>query len=422
MKKIITIITASLLMLSVNAQSVNDTVAMGQFYANQVFYSLDNGEVANINNNDWELGFAAAGQGAAGSAILINEATTTLWAYPSDTAEWNSFDTTGYLAWEQLLNTDTSWTNGAFNVHRGAAGWADLGWGVLNPQQNYWTFGDSLYLAKLSDNTFRKIWIVSLKTGVWEFKYSDVDGSNEQTFTIDKSNYPNKNFVYHSMLTNATIDREPDNTTWDLMFAKHTDYLSYAGQYVSVTSVFNNRDVWSAKSNETDYAAALIATAPQTSFNQNITNIGREWKKYSSATGWTIYDSIAYFIYDNDSTDFYRIVFNGFESGFSGLGKAMFNQEHLQTVSVQVYEHNVTFSMYPNPATNQITLLLDYFEYATMQVDVVDLSGKLVLSKTIQVNNGVNQKTIDINQLKSGIYLLQLKSDQLNTTQKLIVR
>ena len=157
MKKIATIIGLALIGFSANSQSVNDSISMGSLYSNQVFYSLDNGEITNINNNDWDLGFAMYGNGAAGSAIILNEANTTLWAYAGDTSDWNSFDTNGYVNWEQLLNTDTSWTNGAFNVHRGAAGPMDLGWGVLNPQNNYWTFGDSLYLAKLSDNSYKKI-------------------------------------------------------------------------------------------------------------------------------------------------------------------------------------------------------------------------------------------------------------------------
>ena len=415
MKKIITIFTLGLISFNVNGQAVNDSISMESLYTNQVFYSLDNGEVSNINNNDWELGFSADGDGAAGSAIILNEATATLWAYPSDTADWNSFDTTGHLSWEQLLNTDTSWTNGAFNVHRGAAGGLDMGWGVLNPLNNYWTFGDSLYLAKLSDNSFRKIWIVSLKTGVWEYKYANVDGSNEQSFTIDKSNYPNKNFVYHSMLTDQVIDREPDNTTWDIMFAKHVDYLSPSGIYQGVTSVFNNRNVWTAKAHETDSATAATSITPQTTFNQNITNIGREWKTYNSSTGWAVYDSIAYFAFDNDSTNFYRIVFTGF--GGLATGKAYFNTEMLQTVSVVNYKNKIiNFSVYPNPATDNVTLLMDYYESSNMNISTVDLSGKMVYNEVQQLISGINQKTININQLKSGIYILRLQNDQLNST------
>lgn len=421
MKKFITTLSILLVsFLNVKAQSVNDSTSMNAFYTNQVFYSLANGEIANIDNNNWELGFATYGNGAAGSAIILNEATATLWAYPGDTSAWNSFDTTGYVGWEQLLNTDTSWTNGAFNVHRGAAGTFDMGWGELNPLNNYWTFGDSLYLVKLSDNSFRKLWILSLKSGTWEFKYANIDGSNEQTFSIVKSTYPNRNFVYHSILSNSTIDREPDNTTWDIMFAKHTDYISYAGQYVSVTSVFNNRNVWSAKAYEADYATASTSINPQTSLNQNINNIGREWKKYSSATGWTVFDSIAYFVYDNDSANFYRVVFTGFGGMLSG--KSYFNKELLQNVSVNDFEQKVSMSIYPNPTRGNVTLLLDYPSNDNLEINIIDLSGKIVYQNVLSLSAGVNQKLLDINHLTSGLYLMSIKNEKFNTSQKLIVR
>jgi hypothetical protein len=421
MKKIFTILGVTLLsLINIKAQSVNDSTSMEAFYTNQVFYSLANGEVANIDNNNWELGFSTSGNGAAGSAIILNEATATLWAYPGEITEWATFDTTGYTSWEQLLNTDTSWTNGAFNVYRGASGTFDMGWGVLNPMNNFWTFGDSLYLVKLSDNSFRKLWIVSLKSGTWEYKYANVDGSNEQTFSFVKTNYPNRNFVYHSMLTNAIIDREPDNTTWDLMFAKHTDYVNPPGTYVSVTSVFNNRNVWSAKSHETDYAAASTSTTPQTSLNQNINNIGREWKKYSSATGWAVYDSIAYFVYDNDSADFYRVVFTGFGGMMSG--KTYFNKELLQNVSVNDFEQKIAMSIYPNPTRGNVTLLLDYPSNDNLEINIFDLSGKRVYQNNIGLSTGVNHKLLDINYLTSGIYLLSIKNEKISTSQKLIIR
>ena len=421
MNKIILLLSAFALSFNVFSQTANDSISMGALYANQVFYSLDNGEVASVNNNDWELGFSMFGNGAAGSAIILNEATATLWAYPkSDTAGWAGFDTLGYSNWEQLLNTDTSWTNGAFNRYRGTGGAFDLGWGELNPLNNYWVFGDSLYLIKLNDKTFRKLWIVSLKTGTWEFKYAELDGGNEQVFSIKKADYTNRNFVYHSLVTETTIDREPDNTKWDFFFSQHVDYLSYADQHVSVTSVFNNRNVWSAKANEVDYAAAVASVAPKTEFNQRITNIGREWKKYKKATGWTIYDSIAYFVYDNDSTNFYRVVFTDF--GGRGNGKAFFNKEMLQTVSVGDYEFKAQLSMYPNPATNRITLLLDYPSTDDVLIEIIDLSGKVVYAETTQLLSGVNQKTIMLNDLNSGVYIITLKNNKFTTAQKLIVR
>ena len=417
---ILTFLLFNLFHYSVLAQSVNDSTSMNSLYTNQVFYSLDNGEVANINNNDWELGFSAFGNGAAGSAIILNEANTTLWAYPGDTSDWSTFDTSNYQNWEQLLNTDTSWTNGAFNKHRGATGLFDMGWGVLNPMNNFWTFGDSLYLTKLSDNSFKKLWIVSLKTGIWEFKYANIDGSNEQIFTIDKTNYPNRNFVYHSMINDTTIDREPNNTSWDIMFAKHTDYISFANQYVSVTSVFNNRNVWSAKAHETDSATAAVSVSPQTNFNQKIDNIGREWKKFSSSTGWTVYDSIAYFIYDNDSTDFYRIVFTGF--GGTGSGKSYFNIEHLNSVNIKTINNNIQYSLYPNPTQNNVTLLLNQSTNENFIIEIISLTGNKVFHKEIYGHEGTNHYLLPISHLSSGIYIVNVKGYNFNSIKKLVVK
>jgi hypothetical protein len=352
---------------------------------------------------------------------MLNEGSTELYAYPGDTADWGTFDTTGYASWERLLNSDTSWTNGAFNVHRGAAGPLDLGWGVLNPANNYWTFGDSLYLAKLNDGSYRKLWIVSLKTGVWEYKYANVNGTNEQTFTIAKSSYPNKNFVYHSMETDAIIDREPDNTTWDFILGKHVDYVNPPGMYVNVTGIFNNRNVWSAKAHFSDSADAAAANVAQTDLNQNVVNIGREWKKFSAGS-WNVYDSIAYFVYDNDSTNFYRIQFTGFESGFSGLGRAFFNKELLHTVGIDGVEKSMKLSMYPNPATDKVTLLLDYPQNHVMNIELVNLSGQVVHREQVSLFSGINQKIIDVNHLQSGIYLLNLVNAEFKSTQKLIIR
>ncbi|HEY9082501.1 MAG TPA: T9SS type A sorting domain-containing protein [Vicingaceae bacterium] len=396
------------------AQPVSETVSMQAQYQQQVFYNLENGIIKSESVTNWDIAFAVSGNGAAGSAILLNETNATLWAYPGDTSEWSTFDTTNYSTWERLLNTDTSWTNGAFNVYRGANGMFDMGWGILNPQNNYWTFGDSLYLIKLADNSFKKLWIVSLKTGTWEFKYANVDGSNEQTITFNKNSYPNRNFVYFSIINNQLIDREPDNTTWELTFVKHTDYISYANQYVGVTSVFSNVNVWSAKGNYPDFVTANAATSPQTAFTKNINNIGREWKKYSSANGWEVYDTIAYFVNNLDSTKLFRIVFTGF--GGMANGDTYFDIEEITTTSLDEKLSFINFEFYPNPANENINIRVsDNVNH--LQANILDITGKTL--KTSLLINTLNE--LYVGDLPSGIYLLQLLTDKEQITKKLII-
>ena len=396
------------------AQPVSETVSMQAQYQQQVFYNLENGIIKSESVTNWDIAFAVSGNGAAGSAILLNETNATLWAYPGDTSEWSTFDTTNYSTWERLLNTDTSWTNGAFNVYRGTNGMFDMGWGILNPQNNYWTFGDSLYLIKLADNSFKKLWIVSLKTGTWEFKYANVDGSNEQTITFNKNSYPNRNFVYFSIINNQLIDREPDNTTWELTFVKHTDYISYANQYVGVTSIFSNVNVWSAKGNYPDFVTANAATSPQTAFTKNINNIGREWKKYSSANGWEVYDTIAYFVNNLDSTKLFRIVFTGF--GGMANGDTYFDIEEITTTSLDEKLSFINFEFYPNPANENINIRVsDNVNH--LQANILDITGKTL--KTSLLINTLNE--LYVGDLPSGIYLLQLLTDKEQITKKLII-
>ena len=420
MNKLIFLFGTLLLSTFLNAQSKIDSISMGALYAEEVYYSLQNGVVSNVSQTNWDLAFSTSGQGAAGSAILLNESNTKLWACPTDTASWATFDTTGYQLWNRLLNSDTTWTNGAFNAYRGGSSLFDMGWGILHPQNNYWAFGDSLYLLQLNDNSFKKLWIVSLKTGVWNYKYANLDGTNEQVFSLDKSLYPNKNFVYHSLITDSILDRQPNNNDWDIVFSKHTDFLNPPGMYQNVTSVFSNTNVWTAKAYEADFTAASQSVTPQTPFTKKTDNLGREWKKHNSSTGWQVRDSIAYFLYNQDSTGFYRIVFTSF--GGMANGNAQFNIERLGTVSIETLEQNIRFSLYPNPAVNQVTLLLDCAKNQNLELFVYHLSGNLVLSKQLELASGVNQKNIDVSSLNSGMYLLVLKSNNAILTQKLLIK
>ena len=417
MNKIITLFAFTIVCISIHAEAILDTTSMESLYSKQVFYSLDNGTIATVSNEDWHIAFATAGTGAAGSAILLNEATAILYACPFDTSAWNTFDTSGYKNWSRLLNSDTTWTNGAFNAYRGAASTFDMGWGILNPANNFWTFGDSLYLIQINSE-FKKLWVVSLKSGVWEFRYANIDGSDLHTISFAKSTYPNRNFVYYSFIDHALMDREPDNSSWDITFQKHTDYVIPPGTYVSVSSVFANKKIWSAKSNLSDSITAMTATHPQTSFTQNISNIGREWKKFSSSTGWIVYDTIAYFLYNYDSTSFYRIVFTGFD-GLTN-GKTTFYKEKIVASSIRNDSNIMTAALYPNPAQNILHLLLHNVINLNSTYQILDMSGKLISSKPISLPAGVNDLEVDISDFPKGNYMIFLPTEMGIITQKFV--
>lgn len=72
--------------------------------------------------------------------------------------------------------------------------------------------------------------------------------------------------------------------------------------------------------------------------------------------------------------------------------------------------------IYPNPAINQLTMLMPESEYDLFEI--YDFAGKMVRQGVIR--NHVTELSIDLGSLERGIYLLTLSGDQANQTFKLI--
>ncbi len=73
--------------------------------------------------------------------------------------------------------------------------------------------------------------------------------------------------------------------------------------------------------------------------------------------------------------------------------------------------------VYPNPANSQVNVRVNKFA-GKLQVQIIDINGRIVLN---QVDDNFNvEKSININDLQSGIYIVKVTGDNLNYSQKLI--
>ncbi len=78
---------------------------------------------------------------------------------------------------------------------------------------------------------------------------------------------------------------------------------------------------------------------------------------------------------------------------------------------------NSSVRVYPNPANNSVNVRVGGLE-GKINMQIVDLNGRVIFDQNDEKFN--SEKTIDLSNLRSGIYMLNLKGNNLNYTQKLI--
>lgn len=78
--------------------------------------------------------------------------------------------------------------------------------------------------------------------------------------------------------------------------------------------------------------------------------------------------------------------------------------------------------VYPNPASQEITLSYRYNDVHEAYVEIFSQAGKRIKHLKLKNSSGKHKKSIDIRDLSPGMYHLKFSSDKLNRTQKLIVK
>ncbi len=402
--------------LSASANPVNDSVSMGSGYANDVWYSFENGVVATADRSTWDIGFYTNRWSA---GVIINDGTgTELLTYGNgDTSSWNAIDTTGMAGWKRLYNSDTIWEDGAFN--RNALGHPDYGWGVYN-MVSHDVVGDSIYIIKLANGAYKKLWIESKNSvnNTYIFTYANLDGSNQFTETLDATPYESKLFVYYNLSIGSVIDREPAKDSWDLLFSRYMgtvfDNEGNPANYV-VVGVLNNVETGANKNHPVSPDFTEWYAKPM-EFHKTV--IGSDWKYFDMNTfSYSVTDSLVYFV-QSLSGDIYKFV----PLSFSGQseGKTVFTRELISLVDLTEQTTEQAVKVFPNPASDQINILLPGFENELASIQLYDLSGRMLSDQETRLTNG--QMNFSVQQFEDGTYILQVISSGKVHTQQLIVR
>lgn len=413
-KKIYTIIAFSLLTTKIFAQcGPSDSVTMGPNYANDVFYSFKNKVVKTEPNTNWHLAFSVQrsqfpSNPLSGVSIRLNNAAgnNVVKLNPSQMASnWRSIDTTGLESLPKLYDGITSWDSSAFTTGYNITGAPfDFKWGSYNSMTNNLTGSRVFVLYNKTANFYKKVFINSLVYDtMWVVTMSNIDNTDSVTFNINKKAYPNKLFVYRNVLTNTTIDREPTNASWDIIFTRYTEPKNPATGGFALTGILSNKSVTVAKNlgKKCNEVWLHTVTAP---YKTNINEIGDNWKPRISGN-FVIIDTFVYFVVGRDGLN-YKLSFNSF--GGQATGKTVFKQ-YQATLGLNDITKNSIF-LFPNPTTG----VLQFDPTKTVKnVLVTDIKGSMV---SIDVVNN----TLDLSSFSNGIYHLQINTTNGIYMQKVI--
>jgi len=84
---------------------------------------------------------------------------------------------------------------------------------------------------------------------------------------------------------------------------------------------------------------------------------------------------------------------------------------YLTPCGIDIHDSNVeTIAVYPNPATNQITLILPATISGITEVQIIDITGKIIMSK--QYNTSINTM-LPVDQLTQGMYYLLVSNNNI---------
>ncbi|MCK5136019.1 MAG: T9SS type A sorting domain-containing protein [Bacteroidales bacterium] len=398
MKKGILLFVMGLLAVSLIAQEQKEVVT-GAVYADDVYYSLVNGSVTTVARDNWDIAFTT--QVYSISILANNGAGVELYTYSlGDTTDWANLDTTG-MTWTPMYNSLETFDEGAFSAH--ALVHPDYGWGIYGGMGLI--TGDSLFVIKTVSGVYKKLAIIRKVSSEnrWEFKYANLDGSDEQFLTINTGEYATKNFIYYSIDNQVIADREPATADWDLLFTKYYDYTI---PYI-VTAVLSNDDhVVAQEVKEDGLDQSTFTSFEDSSFSSVISIIGSDWKSFNMDTYvYDVAEDVVYFIkkyVDQDST-YYKLYFTGF-TGMSE-GKYTFMQEELLAVSTEIPGSIQMLEVYPNPASDFVNVAFDHM--GEVRMNIIDISGRSVYSVNHDAG-GFSSLRLDISVLNSGLYFIKV--------------
>lgn len=299
----------------VERTSVSETIAMGNDYAEQIYYDLENRKI--VSSNPFVAWDIALNSSPYKHTLVLNTAKF-MKIFP---VEGKSFDDVSLDEFKTVK--EDMWQYDAPSGNQDSTAFGD-----------WWTDDNSLKPKDLVYLIDRGKKPNGDMIGHWKLQITDADEESvslklqnlrsDEVLTSKITKNPDLNFSRFSFDENKQVDLAPPKDSWDILFSKHTELLFTSegdSMWYGVTSLLlNPNGCRAAYNSDSTYSQITIDSLPEFSLSTDINSIGHDWKYYNLEAGVYIMRYENTYIIQSRNGYFYKLRFTSFtnESGVKG--------------------------------------------------------------------------------------------------------
>jgi len=234
------------------------------------------------------------------------------------------------------------------------------------------------------------------------------------------------NFTTSSVPVSCTENYEPNNTR---------------GISLPLTPMGQDRTARIATSGDNDWYR-FANTSAQRNIRVDLTNLPANFdlKLYENASlrktsqnSGTVSETITYnsstvasnwyaYVYGNNganhNTQCYTLRITLSSSAFRTDGST---DGETSEVEIPVHVLESGFAMFPNPATDELTLDVNMDVERQVKVRIIEITGRTISLNDYDLHKDQNRITMDVSALPSGLYVVQVENDKTVGSQKLTI-
>lgn len=79
------------------------------------------------------------------------------------------------------------------------------------------------------------------------------------------------------------------------------------------------------------------------------------------------------------------------------------------------------YSVYPNPAQNNINILLDTKSSGMATMQLIDFTGKIIMTYAVKIQEGINAFTWPVANIANGNYILNILGENIQLHEQILI-